>query len=114
MSGDVLIENLFSLEGDVRADENIALTSLHTLFIREHNRLARSLKQLNPHWDGETLYQESRKIMGAYTQVVHQLHSLVYRFTSTQLLLFPLGKPLSLSISLSGVCVQRLPATHRG
>ncbi|XP_056444575.1 eosinophil peroxidase-like isoform X3 [Gadus chalcogrammus] len=58
------------LAGDVRVDENIALTSLHTLFMREHNRLARELKRLNPQWDGETLYQEARKIMGAYTQVL--------------------------------------------
>lgn len=50
-------------------DENIALTSIHTLFMREHNRLARELKRLNPQWDSETLYQEARKIMGAYTQV---------------------------------------------
>lgn len=50
-------------------DENIALTSLHTLFVREHNRLARELKRLNSNWDSETLYQETRKIMGAYTQV---------------------------------------------
>ncbi|XP_041667542.1 eosinophil peroxidase-like [Cheilinus undulatus] len=57
------------IAGDVRVDENIALTSLHTLFMREHNRLARQLKRLNPHWDSETLYQEARKIMGAYTQV---------------------------------------------
>lgn len=53
----------------MRVDENIALTSMHTLFVREHNRLARALKRLNPQWDSETLYQESRKIMGAYTQV---------------------------------------------
>ncbi|CAL8277720.1 unnamed protein product [Merluccius merluccius] len=57
------------IAGDVRVDENIALTSLHTLFMREHNRLARQLKRLNPQWDSETLYQEARKIMGAYTQV---------------------------------------------
>lgn len=50
-------------------DENPALTSLHTLFLREHNRLARELKRLNRQWDSETLYQETRKIMGAYTQV---------------------------------------------
>lgn len=50
-------------------DENIALTSIHTLFMREHNRLARALNRINPHWDSETLYQEARKIMGAYTQV---------------------------------------------
>ncbi|XP_056288346.1 eosinophil peroxidase [Pseudoliparis swirei] len=57
------------IAGDVRVDENIALTSIHTLFMREHNRLARQLKRLNHQWDSETLYQEARKIMGAYTQV---------------------------------------------
>ncbi|XP_068166919.1 eosinophil peroxidase-like [Antennarius striatus] len=56
--------------GDERVDENIALTSLHTLFLREHNRLAHALARLNPHWDGERLYQEARKIMGAYFQVI--------------------------------------------
>ncbi len=49
----------------------MALTSIHTLFMREHNRLARDLKRLNPHWESETLYQEARKIMGAYTQVAY-------------------------------------------
>ncbi|XP_026029758.1 eosinophil peroxidase [Astatotilapia calliptera] len=57
------------IAGDARVDENIGLTSLHTLFLREHNRLARALKRINPHWDSETLYQEARKIMGAYTQL---------------------------------------------
>ncbi|XP_029024779.1 eosinophil peroxidase [Betta splendens] len=57
------------IAGDVRVDENLALLSIHTLFMREHNRLARELKRINPHWDGETLYQEARKIMGAYTQL---------------------------------------------
>ncbi|XP_077442382.1 eosinophil peroxidase [Vanacampus margaritifer] len=57
------------IAGDVRVDENIALTSIHTMFLREHNRLARALKRLNPQWDSETIYQEARKIMGAYTQV---------------------------------------------
>ncbi|KAJ8286760.1 hypothetical protein GJAV_G00042980 [Gymnothorax javanicus] len=56
--------------GDGRVDENIALTSLHTLFMREHNRLARSLRKLNPHWSSETLYQEARKIMGGYHEVL--------------------------------------------
>lgn len=55
--------------GDVRVDENTALTSIHTLFVREHNRLARTLRVLNPTWSSETLYQEARKIVGAYNQV---------------------------------------------
>ncbi|XP_041643839.1 eosinophil peroxidase-like [Cheilinus undulatus] len=57
------------LAGDERTNENIGLTSLHTLLMREHNRLARALAKLNPHWTGERLYQEARKIMGAYFQI---------------------------------------------
>ncbi|XP_061782628.1 eosinophil peroxidase [Nerophis lumbriciformis] len=57
------------IAGDVRVDENVALTTIHTLFLREHNRLARQLKRLNPQYDSETIYEEARKIMGAYTQV---------------------------------------------
>uniref|UniRef100_A0A8C8SDE3 Lactoperoxidase n=1 Tax=Pelusios castaneus TaxID=367368 RepID=A0A8C8SDE3_9SAUR len=56
--------------GDARVTENLGLTALHTLFVREHNRLATELKRLNPQWDGETLYQEARKIIGAMTQVI--------------------------------------------
>uniref|UniRef100_A0A671UZI7 Eosinophil peroxidase-like n=1 Tax=Sparus aurata TaxID=8175 RepID=A0A671UZI7_SPAAU len=58
------------LAGDDRASENIALTSLHTLGLREHNRLARALAKLNPHWNGERIYQEARKIMGAHFQIL--------------------------------------------
>ncbi|XP_036451125.1 eosinophil peroxidase-like isoform X1 [Colossoma macropomum] len=58
------------IAGDARVDENIALTSIHTLFLREHNRLARALRLLNPRWSSETLYQEARKIVGAYHQIV--------------------------------------------
>ncbi|KAM3611950.1 uncharacterized protein V6R79_026304 [Siganus canaliculatus] len=58
------------LAGDERSNENIGLTSLHTLLLREHNRLARALARLNPQWNGERLYQEARKIMGGYFQVL--------------------------------------------
>ncbi|NXS55166.1 PERM Myeloperoxidase, partial [Brachypteracias leptosomus] len=58
------------IAGDVRASEMLELTCMHTLFLREHNRLARGLKRLNPHWNGEKLYQEARKILGAMIQII--------------------------------------------
>ncbi|XP_048413029.2 eosinophil peroxidase-like isoform X3 [Stegostoma tigrinum] len=59
------------LAGDNRANENLGLLSFHTLFLREHNRLATELKKLNPHWSGETIYQEARKIIGAFQQIIN-------------------------------------------
>lgn len=47
------------------------MIALHTLFLREHNRLVEELHMLNPHWSPDTLYQEARKIMGAIHQVVN-------------------------------------------
>lgn len=57
-----------SLVGDIRGDENIALHSMHTLWVREHNRIAKELKTLNPSWDDEELFQTSRKINVALWQ----------------------------------------------
>ena len=58
--------------GDVRAGENSNLTAMHTLFMREHNRLAYELAEQNPDWDDETLYQEARRI------VVGQIQAITY------------------------------------
>ncbi|KAM5216027.1 lactoperoxidase isoform 2-T2 [Hipposideros larvatus] len=58
------------LAGDSRASEHTLLATFHTLLLREHNRLARELKLLNPQWDGEKLYQEARKILGAFIQII--------------------------------------------
>ena len=41
---------------------------MHTLWVREHNRIARMLKAINPGWDGERIFQEGRKIVGAMNQ----------------------------------------------
>lgn len=56
------------------------MIALHTLFLREHNRLVKELHLLNPHWSPDTLYQEARKIIGA----IHQVSPAVpVQFTST-------------------------------
>ncbi|KAG8175633.1 hypothetical protein JTE90_001062 [Oedothorax gibbosus] len=54
--------------GDIRASEQPALTSMHTLWMREHNRMADILHGINPHWDEETLYQQVRRIVSAMMQ----------------------------------------------
>lgn len=56
--------------GDVRANEQLGLTAMHTLFVREHNRLADELASENPSFSGEEIYQFARQIVGAQMQVI--------------------------------------------
>ncbi|KAJ7988670.1 hypothetical protein DPEC_G00311620 [Dallia pectoralis] len=58
------------LAGDSRVNEVLPLVALHTLWVREHNRIAEILHDLNPHWSSEIIYQESRKIIGALHQII--------------------------------------------
>ncbi|KAM4771199.1 thyroid peroxidase [Rhinophrynus dorsalis] len=58
------------LAGESRSNEVISLAAIHTLWLREHNRLAKALKKLNPHWSSEMTYQEARKIVGAFHQII--------------------------------------------
>ncbi len=58
------------LGGDVRANEQVGLSAMHTLFVREHNRLAAEIAANDPSLDGETIYQEARRIVGALMQVI--------------------------------------------
>lgn len=62
--------------GDIRANEQIGLAAMHTIWMREHNRVAVHLKVLNPFWDGDRVYQEARKIIGAEMQVITYEHWL--------------------------------------
>lgn len=56
--------------GDIRANEQIGLAAFHTIWMREHNRVALKLKTINPFWDGDKVYQEARKVVGAEIQFI--------------------------------------------
>jgi len=61
-AGSIPAAQLF-LAGDVRANEQAALTALHTLFVREHNRLAVEIQSNNPTWLDERIYQEAKLLV---------------------------------------------------
>jgi hypothetical protein len=56
--------------GDNRVNDNIVLTAMHTLFMREHNRLVDVLSAEHRDWSAEALYQRARKIVGAQIQAI--------------------------------------------
>ena len=61
--------NLF-VAGDVRANEQVALTAMHTLFVREHNRLADEIANRNPNFSGDEIYERARQIVAAQMQII--------------------------------------------
>lgn len=58
------------IAGDVRANENTALSSIHTLFVREHNRLAADLAAEHPDWTDEQIFQRAKQLNVAQIQQI--------------------------------------------
>jgi hypothetical protein len=58
------------LAGDVRANEQVGLTALHTLFVREHNFLADMIREYAPELSGDEVYEAARAVVGAEMQVI--------------------------------------------
>ncbi|HRD81339.1 MAG TPA: peroxidase family protein [Saprospiraceae bacterium] len=70
MANPVGLSNKFFVAGDERANENPLLAGLHTLFVREHNRMCDELAKQHPDWSDERLYQHARKYVGGFVQAV--------------------------------------------
>jgi peroxidase len=76
--------------GDTRALENPALSSIQTLFLREHNRIAQLIQNRFPTWTDEKIYQHTRRI------VIAELQNIVFAEMVPQILgdaMFPLPLP---------------------
>nr|MCH9815753.1 peroxidase family protein [Actinomycetes bacterium] len=56
-----------AIAGDMRANENIALTATHTLFAREHNRI---VDQLPADMDEQEKFETARRVVGATQQYI--------------------------------------------
>ena len=61
-------DNLF-LAGDVRANEQVGLAVMHTLFVREHNRIADRIAA-NTNATGDEIFERARREVIAILQVI--------------------------------------------
>lgn len=60
------------MAGDKRANEQPGLTALHTLFLREHNRIADGLSSQNPHMSDQQIFDKARR------QVTMEIQAITY------------------------------------
>lgn len=63
----------YALCGDHRCNENAGLLSLHTIFLREHNRLAQEVLRVHPNASDEQVYQTARAVnIAQYARIVYR------------------------------------------
>ena len=60
----------FFLSGDERVNEHIGLTSINTVFVLEHNRLADEIRKENPDISGDEVFNRARNIVAAQIQKI--------------------------------------------
>ncbi|MDR7040426.1 Ca2+-binding RTX toxin-like protein [Methylobacterium sp. BE186] len=64
------LESLLSyhIAGDHRADENVAITAVHTVWHREHNFEAERIRALHPDWSADQVFQAAKIVTTAEYQ----------------------------------------------
>lgn len=84
-------------------NEQVELVVMHTLWMREHNRVAAELARLNPSWGDETLFQEARRV------VVAEMQHITYN----EFLPLVLGMPTAWDLLGCGVNCTRSGTVQR-
>ena len=67
-AGDNDPDNPLYVAGDVRANENVALTAIHTMMVNEHNYWAERLGGMHPEWSDDQLFEGARTVVEALIQ----------------------------------------------
>lgn len=60
----------YFLAGDVRANEQLILLAMHTLWVREHNRIATEIKTKNPNLTSDQVFYSARRKVIALNQAI--------------------------------------------
>lgn len=63
-------ETGFFMAGDVRANEQVGLTAMHTIFVREHNRVADGIVRRWPFLNDQQIYVRARKHVSGLIQSI--------------------------------------------
>lgn len=58
------------LAGDVRSNENVGLTAMHTVFAHEHNHWAKALHEKFPHLSDEEIFHKAKMMVEAEIQAI--------------------------------------------
>ena len=58
------------LAGDIRANEQLALATMHTLFVREHNRMASALRADFLGRSADEIFEAARRLVIAQIQII--------------------------------------------
>lgn len=64
--------------GDARTNEDWMMLGVHTLMLREHNRLCNILAKQHPEYDDERLYQTARLVMSAKYALIANSYQMAY------------------------------------
>lgn len=61
------------LAGDIRSSEHAILSTIHTLFVREHNKIAGELHELMPTWNDDQLFWKAKQInVAKYQRIFYE------------------------------------------
>jgi hypothetical protein len=64
--------------GDPRTNEDWIMLAVHTLFLREHNRLCDILAKQHPEYDDERIYQTIRLALSSKLQLIGNAYQMAY------------------------------------